>query len=114
MTPPVTIEECIIDASAPLEDILALLKKRGGIVVKGCLSVEDCLAIKAELQPHIDAQDPARLPPKPESVRPRGVHSQAKEADEELVHSCRGDVFFPATTRKVGALVTKSETYATK
>lgn len=68
MAPNVTIEECIIDASAPLDDILALLKKRGGIVVKGCMSVEDCVKIKAELQPYIDSQDPALLPPKPKCV----------------------------------------------
>lgn len=65
MAPSATIEECSIDASAPLEEILALLKKQGGIVLKGCLSVEDCAKMKAELQPYIDAQNPKLLPPKP-------------------------------------------------
>ena len=65
MAPSATIEECCISASAPLDDILALLKKQGGIVLKGCLSVEDCAQMKAELQPHIDSQNPELLPPKP-------------------------------------------------
>ncbi|KAK4688955.1 hypothetical protein P7C73_g1153, partial [Tremellales sp. Uapishka_1] len=90
MAPICTLEECCISASAPLEDILALLKLRGGIVIKGLIDPQDCARIKSELQPYLDAQAPEKV---------AGIPSSE---------------FFPSTTRKVGALLTNSETVAHK
>ncbi|KAK4687174.1 hypothetical protein P7C73_g2940, partial [Tremellales sp. Uapishka_1] len=91
MPPICSLEECCISASAPYEDILALLKLRGGIVIKGLIDPQDCLKIKQELQPLLDLQSP-----------------------EARGDSAEDEAFFPVTTRKVAALITNSETFAHK
>ncbi|CAD6584150.1 MAG: hypothetical protein CYPHOPRED_002625 [Cyphobasidiales sp. Tagirdzhanova-0007] len=83
------LSDCQISAQAPIEDILAILKKAGGVIIKGLIDPEVCIAIKSELQPYIDAEDPKNKPPR------EGTND-----------------FFPETTRKVGALITRSDTFA--
>ncbi|ORY26037.1 phytanoyl-CoA dioxygenase family protein [Naematelia encephala] len=88
MAPSCTLQECVIDASAPFEDIYNLLILRGGIVVKNLLDVDTCMQMKSELQPYLDAQAP-----KP------GQEWQGS--------------FFPKTTRKVSGVLTRSKTFGT-
>ena len=56
------LSDCQISAQAPIEDILAILKKAGGVIIKGLIDPEVCIAIKSELQPYIDAEDPKNKP----------------------------------------------------
>ncbi|KAK4688953.1 hypothetical protein P7C73_g1157, partial [Tremellales sp. Uapishka_1] len=86
MSPSVKLEECLIDAGAPVTDIFDLLVLHGGVVVKNFISKETSAQMLSELQPHLDAQAP--------------------KAGSEWQGS-----FFPSTTRKVSAVLTKSKTF---
>ncbi|GAA6023870.1 hypothetical protein JCM10207_000508 [Rhodosporidiobolus poonsookiae] len=83
-----TIQDCAIPASAPLEEIMDLLAVRGGIVLKDLVSQEDCDAMEKDLRPHLDRV------------------AASKKGWEGS--------FFPSTTHKIGGLITKSSTYAHK
>ncbi|KAK4687170.1 hypothetical protein P7C73_g2944, partial [Tremellales sp. Uapishka_1] len=105
-SPAATLAECTIDASAPFEDILALLKLRGGIVLKNLIHPEDIRKMKQEMQPYIDAKDPAKSPD-------WWVLALSGPGYQELIRSRQGD-FFPPTTRKVAGLLTKSAVFGNK
>lgn len=49
------LEDLCIDASAPQEEINALLGKTGAIVIKGLLSQDKVDAIRQDLKPHLQA-----------------------------------------------------------
>ncbi|KAK4702856.1 hypothetical protein P7C70_g3360, partial [Phenoliferia sp. Uapishka_3] len=90
MAPSATLAECTISADAPLDDILALLALRGGVVVTGALSKADSLKMLAEIQPTLDS-----------------VLEQNRKSTHE-------DSFFPSTTVKFGGVITRSDTFARK
>ncbi|KAK4687175.1 hypothetical protein P7C73_g2941, partial [Tremellales sp. Uapishka_1] len=81
MPPSVSLADCCIDASTPFEDIFALLKLRGGIVIKGLLSVEDCQkmdsAVSGRQGPRkgLQTQGMARH-------KPHGTQAQSKTPDQ--------------------------------
>ena len=58
----ITLADCVISAQAPIEDIYSLLVLRGGIVIRGLVDPADCVALKSEVQPRLDAlaPDPAK------------------------------------------------------
>ncbi|GAA5908772.1 hypothetical protein JCM6882_008203 [Rhodosporidiobolus microsporus] len=83
--PRTTLADCTISADAPYEEILDLLKLRGGIVVKGLVSEDDCKKVHADLKPYLEE-----------------VGKRSKWEGS----------FFPSTTHKIAGLITKSPAYA--
>ncbi|WVW84380.1 hypothetical protein I302_106414 [Kwoniella bestiolae CBS 10118] len=85
-----TLNDLVIDASAPPEEMQGLLKKTGAIVLKGLIKPEDISNMMSDFKPHLDA----------------------------LGHSGAGGQwegsFFPATTKKIPGLATKSRTWVDK
>ncbi|ORY26038.1 phytanoyl-CoA dioxygenase family protein [Naematelia encephala] len=86
-----TIAACTVPNTASIDEIFDVLTTYGGVLIKGLLDTKDVSQILSDVRPYLDAQAP--------DVRP----------DSEW----DGD-FFPSTTRKIGGLLTKSDTFAYK
>ncbi|KAK4688949.1 hypothetical protein P7C73_g1158, partial [Tremellales sp. Uapishka_1] len=97
------LSDVTLPNTATVDEIFDVLTKNGAVLVKGLLDTGDVAEILKEVQPYLDAQDPALM----EQPGWDGVSCRV-----EINADMQG--FFPDTTRKVGGLLTKSDTFANK
>lgn len=57
-TPVVTSADYTISASAPIADIIAIIKRHGAVVLQGLVTAEDAKQMKADIQPYLDELAP--------------------------------------------------------
>jgi hypothetical protein len=85
-----TLADLTIDASAPQEEINALIAKMGAVVIKGLVKKDAVDQMNKDFKPYLDAL---------------GVEGNDEQWDGS---------FFPSTSKKVPGLLTKSATYVDK
>ncbi|MFC7447153.1 phytanoyl-CoA dioxygenase family protein [Rhodococcus daqingensis] len=80
-----------VPATAPVEEILSVFRKDGGVIIEGLLTADQIERFNAEIEPKLRA------------MAPGGKHS------DELVAEFHG-----ANTKRLTNMITLSETYRTK
>jgi ectoine hydroxylase-related dioxygenase (phytanoyl-CoA dioxygenase family) len=82
-----------LSATAPMEDVVATLRRDGCVVVTGVIDEAQRAAIARELGPYLDRADP-------DASLNKTYASQGAQAD-----------FYPGNTKRITALIAKSETF---